>query len=151
VPVLITSCQVSEYPNNGPVITHTTTTAQAAAKANGVPRRQEACRATSEKLQDCGCSGMTFISDPNNFYLRPRFRSQTAVGPQQSFVDRESGRRALRGRDNSQLNNRGRRRQQRRRRGRWPRRPLRKRHFSRRRCSQGLREMSSADLPGADG
>jgi len=79
VPVLITSCQVSEYPNNGPVITHPTTTAQAAAKANGVPRRQEACRATSEKLQDCGCSGMTFISDPNNFYLRPRFRSQTAV------------------------------------------------------------------------
>jgi hypothetical protein len=51
-------------------------------------------------------------ASPNSFqlpaglttYLRPRFRSQMAVGSQQSFVDRESGPCALGGRDNSQLN-----------------------------------------------
>src|SRR5215216_6728791 len=37
VPVLMTSCQVSDQPNTGPVIAQTTTTAQASTKAVGDP------------------------------------------------------------------------------------------------------------------
>src|SRR5687768_6932552 len=37
VPVLITSCQVSEKPKSGPVTAQTSTTPRARPKANGVP------------------------------------------------------------------------------------------------------------------
>lgn len=37
VPVLITSCQVSENLNNGPLTAQINTTMQAAANANGLP------------------------------------------------------------------------------------------------------------------
>src|SRR6185503_2792756 len=51
VPVLITSCQVSEKPNSGPVAAQTSTVAQAAKNAVGDPARVEACRARSWKCQ----------------------------------------------------------------------------------------------------
>ena len=42
VPVLITSCQVSEKPKSGPVTAQTSTTATAAMKAQDRPAWQEA-------------------------------------------------------------------------------------------------------------
>ncbi len=51
VPVLMTSCQVSEYPNIGPLTAHTTTIAQAITKALEVPSREEACREMLENDQ----------------------------------------------------------------------------------------------------
>ena len=45
VPVLMTSCQVSEKPKIGPVMPHTSTTATAPTKANGVPAAREHQRA----------------------------------------------------------------------------------------------------------
>jgi len=45
VPVLMTSCHVSEKPNNGPVTPHTITMATAATNANGVPAAREHQRA----------------------------------------------------------------------------------------------------------
>ena len=45
VPVLMTSCQVSENPNSGPVIAHTMTTEQAVTNAAGVPVARDVQRA----------------------------------------------------------------------------------------------------------
>ena len=47
VPVLITSCQVSENWKNGPVIAHTTTVPSASAKTQARPTSREVAFATS--------------------------------------------------------------------------------------------------------
>src|SRR3954447_5209560 len=49
VPVLITSCQVSENPKTGPEIAHTTTVPSARANTQALPTSREATFATSAK------------------------------------------------------------------------------------------------------
>ena len=49
VPVLITSCHVSEKPNTGPETPHTTTVPSARANTQALPTSREATFATSAK------------------------------------------------------------------------------------------------------
>jgi hypothetical protein len=49
VPVLITSCHVSENPKSGPVTAHTTMTRKAMPKAIGLPVAREVALAMREK------------------------------------------------------------------------------------------------------
>jgi hypothetical protein len=49
VPVLITSCQLSLYPNSGPVSSQASTTSSASAKADGRPTSREVALAKRVK------------------------------------------------------------------------------------------------------
>lgn len=53
VPVLMTSCHVSEKPNSGPEITHTKTTETAATNAYGLPVARDVQRANRVKSPEC--------------------------------------------------------------------------------------------------
>src|SRR4029453_10647730 len=53
VPVLITSCQVSENPNSGPVTAQTTMTPSATMNAHGVP---VACDTAAANFRNASCT-----------------------------------------------------------------------------------------------
>jgi hypothetical protein len=56
VPVLMTSCQVSEKWNTGPVSPHTRMMAQARTNTQGRPASRDVIWATSEKIRLSACS-----------------------------------------------------------------------------------------------
>jgi hypothetical protein len=56
VPVLMTSCQVSENPKIGPVIAQTRTIARASPKAGTVPVNRVAAEAKRSKTGACALS-----------------------------------------------------------------------------------------------
>src|SRR5262249_15055687 len=64
VPVLITSCQVSEKPNNGPVTAHTTMEPKASANTHARPTAREVAWASSENRR---LIGSTMLLGPMAF------------------------------------------------------------------------------------
>ena len=64
VPVLITSCQVSEKWKSGPVAAHTRTTAIARMKVGVRPDQRDTHCAKLEKALLKACMGVTFAAPP---------------------------------------------------------------------------------------
>src|SRR5688572_17871695 len=98
VPVLMMSCQVSEYPKTGPVTPQIRMDAQAMAKAAGVPSTHEARRAASEKDQ-----GVFGSSDISSLTAGSKLSSFRPAFLQEGFVDGKRRARSFGRRDDGKL------------------------------------------------
>src|SRR3954452_9062796 len=89
VPVLMTSCQVSDQPKSGPVAAQRRTTAQATTNAHGEPTQRSTLRASDSNMCGSPMNRRSLLAGIASLLVAPAIVRAVNLMPIASFVEEE--------------------------------------------------------------